>query len=201
MDIKDVIKNRRSIRKYLDEDVPYEDIIEIISYGILAPIAGNISHYYFIIVKDPEKIEKISNASGQEFIKNANTLLIIISDDKKMESLYGEKGKVYAIQDTSAIIENILLVATDKNIGTCWIGSFDEDKVKEILEVPKDKNVHAIITLGYPNENLKQTSRPSLYDIIFFEKWGNKSYKPQFYPLMRNIKGIIDYLRKSFEKF
>ncbi|MGC9133102.1 MAG: nitroreductase family protein [Nanopusillaceae archaeon] len=200
MDIKEVIKNRRSIRKYLKEDIPYEDIIEIISYGILAPNAGNIPHYYFIIIKDPEKIEKISNLSNQEFIKDANTLVVIVSDDKKLEALYGKKGKFYAIQDIAAIVENILLAATDKNIGTCWIGSFDEEKLKELLGIPKDRSIHVLITMGYPDEKPNQPIKPNLNDIIFFEKWGNKLYKPQFYPLMQNIRNIINYLRKSFEK-
>jgi nitroreductase len=200
MELKDVIRNRRSIRKYLDEDISYEDILEMLSLGILAPIAGNISHYYFIIVKDPEKIEKISELVGQDFIKYANTLIVIISDDNKLKSLYGEKGQIFAIQDTAAIAENILLAATDKNIGTCWIGSFDEESIKSLLEIPKDKNIHIIISMGYPNEKPKESIRPNLYDIIFFEKWGNKVYKPQFYPLFKNIKNITDYFKRVFEK-
>jgi hypothetical protein len=54
--------------------------------------------------------------------------------------------------------------------------------------------------MGYPNEKPKESIRPNLYDIISFEKWGNKVYKPQFYPLFKNIKNITDYFKRVFEK-
>ncbi|BBL45768.1 coenzyme F420:L-glutamate ligase [Nanobdella aerobiophila] len=200
MDIEEAIIKRRSFRDYSTDDIPYDDILDIIKKGTLAPIAGNLDHYKFIIIKNPETIEKISSAAKQEFIKKANTLIVIISNDQKMISFYGNKGKEYALQDTAATAENIILYALNKNVGTCWIGNFDEAKIKEILQIPKEYNVHIIITMGYINNTPKETPRKNLNEIVYFEKYGNSLYKPQYYPLMSNIKNIINYLKNVFEK-
>ncbi|MGC9079445.1 MAG: nitroreductase family protein [Nanopusillaceae archaeon] len=200
MDVRDAIKERRSIRKYKKDDIAYEDILEILGLSIYAPNAGNIPHYYFIIVKDPEKIEKISKIADQDFIKDANTIIVIVSDDNKLKYFHGDMGKIYAIQDTAAIAQNILLLATDKNIGSCWIGKFNEDEIKKLLEIPKDYSVHLLITLGYPDEKPPKPNKPNLSEIAFFERWGNKVYKPSYYPLMSNLKQIINYIKRVFEK-
>jgi len=193
MGVIDLIKDRRSIRNYVKGDIPYEDIIEMIDAARWAPSSGNLQNWYFIIIKNREKIEKISLAANQEFIKNSNAIIIVCSNDKIVESIYGDRGKVYSIQNTAAAIQNILLVATEKGIGTCWIGAFDEEKVKEIAKIPKDISVHAIITLGYYSNKPTPPKRKNLEDITFFEEWGNKTYKPSLYPIM-------DYLKEEINK-
>lgn len=195
MSIIEIIKNRRSIRKYKKEDIPYEKILGILEAARWAPSSGNLQNWYFIIVKDPEKREKISEIADQEFIKNAPVLIVVCSDTESVKYYYGEKGKIYAIQNIAAAIQNILLKAYEDGYGTCWIGSFDEDKIKELLGVPKNIEVHAIITLGIPDESPASNRKP-LAESIFFEKWGNKIYKPELYPLMDTMKDIIRYLKE-----
>lgn len=182
-----MIKDRRSIREYIKRDIPYEDILEIIDAARWAPSSGNLQNWYFIIIKNKESINKIAEATGQEFVKNANTIIVVCSDDKLVENIYGERGKFYAIQNVAAAIQNMLLAATEKGIGTCWVGAFDENKVKEVAQIPKDMSVHAIITLGYYSKKPDIPKRKNLEEIVFFEKWGNRVYKPSLYPLIENL--------------
>jgi len=191
MGILDLIKTRRSIRKYKSQDIPYEKILEILEAGIWAPSSGNLQNWYFIIVKDPEKRRKIMELSyGQGFILEAPVLIVICSDTNLVTSIYGEVGKMYAIQNTAAAIQNIMLAAWEKGYGTCWVGAFNEKEIKKILEIPDDIEIHAIITLGVPDENPKPPKRIGLYEKVFFERWGNKLYKTVLYPIIEKLEGI-----------
>jgi len=196
MGVIDLIKDRRSIREYVEKDISYEDILEIIEAARWAPSSGNLQNWYFVIVKNKDTIEKIAKATGQEFVRNSNTIIVVCSDDQLVESVYGDRGKMYAIQNVAAAIQNMLLVATEKGIGTCWIGAFDEDTVKNIIEAPKDINIHAIITLGYYSKKPEAPKRKGLDEIVFFEKWGNKTYKPSLYPIIDWLKGELNKLKK-----
>ena len=197
MGIIEIIKSRRSIRKYKPDDIPYEIIIELIDAARWAPSSGNLQNWYFIIVKDPEKKNKLcESAFGQRFVREAPVVIAVCSDPRKVEYIYGERGKkLYSIQNVAAAIENLLLAATEKGLGTCWVGAFKEDEVKKVLEVPEYIEIHALITLGYPDESPK-SSRRDLTEIIFFEKWKNTTYAPELYPLMDYIQSLIDRFRK-----
>ncbi len=197
MGIIELIKDRRSIREYVnDRDINYEDILEIIEAARWAPSSGNLQNWYFIIIKDKEKIKQIAIAAKQEFIKDSAAVIIVCSDDKLVENIYGNRGKMYAIQNVAASIQNMLLVATEKGIGTCWIGAFDEEKVREIASIPNNINIHAIITLGYYNNKPPAPERKPLEDIVFFEKWGNKKYKAPLYPIIDRIKSELDKITR-----
>ncbi|MEM1684773.1 MAG: nitroreductase family protein [Nanopusillaceae archaeon] len=195
MGLIDLIKQRRSIRNYENIDVPYEKIIELLEAAIWAPSSGNLQNWYFIIIKNRDKINKIAEFSDQEFIKKASAIIVVCSNDEIVEKIYGERGKLYAIQNTAAAIQNILLLATEKNLGTCWIGAFDENKVKELLKIPKNISVHALITVGIPRENPKPPERKKLSEILFFEEWKNRIYRPSLYPLIDTLNNLLKEIK------
>ncbi|MEM5820994.1 MAG: nitroreductase family protein [Candidatus Aenigmatarchaeota archaeon] len=195
MGLIDLIKQRRSIRNYENIDVPYEKIIELLEAAIWAPSSGNLQNWYFIIIKNRDKINKIAEFSDQEFIKKASAIIVVCSNDEIVEKIYGERGKLYAIQNTAAAIQNILLLATEKNLGTCWIGAFDENKVKELLKIPKNISVHALITVGISRENPKPPERKKLSEILFFEEWKNRIYRPSLYPLIDTLNNLLKEIK------
>ncbi|MEM4460571.1 MAG: nitroreductase family protein [Nanopusillaceae archaeon] len=195
MGLIDLIKQRRSIRNYENIDVPYEKIIELLEAAIWAPSSGNLQNWYFIIIKNRDKINKIAEFSDQEFIKKVSAIIVVCSNDEIVEKIYGERGKLYAIQNTAAAIQNILLLATEKNLGTCWIGAFDENKVKELLKIPKNISVHALITVGIPRENPKPPERKKLSEILFFEEWKNRIYRPSLYPLIDTLNNLLKEIK------
>ena len=158
----EIIKKRRSIRKYKTDPIPQEIIDELIEALIGAPSAGNLQarKFYFIFDK-ALKIEITEAAYNQDFISEAPLVIVGCVDENKIKR-YGERGEnLYGICDVSASIQNLMLVATEKGLGTCWVGGFDENKIKEILNLPTHLRPIVIVPVGYPAENTKPPKRIS----------------------------------------
>jgi len=158
--ILEILKKRRSIRKFKEKEIPKENIEKLISALILAPSAGNLQSRKFYFVFNKEIREKLKEAAfNQEFIAQAPLVIVALSD-KRIFLRYGERGvNLYSICDVSASIENLLLVATELGLGTCWVGAFDERKVSQILNLPQYLRPVCLVPVGYPQE---YPSPPSL---------------------------------------
>ncbi|NIO19731.1 MAG: nitroreductase family protein [Candidatus Aenigmarchaeota archaeon] len=171
MELEEAIRNRRSIRSYKDRSVEDEKIEKILDAAHWAPSAGNLQSVEYIVVKDRETKEKLSSVSfGQAQPKKAPVNIVVCVNFPKI-SHYGERGVgLYSIQESGACIQNLMLMAHSLGLGTCWIGAFDEERAKEILEVPENVRVVGIITVGYPDESPK-SSRRDLKDIVFQERY------------------------------
>lgn len=169
MILKEILE-RYSVRKYQDKDVPQELILECLEAARLAPSANNKQPWKFIIVKDLEKRKKIGEpTTWAKFIKDAPVLIVgcITEPSFKMGRWYDS-----SILDIGIAMEHIALQATHLGLGTCWIGDFDEKLVKEVLEIPENIRVAALMTLGYPLENkIPEKRRKKLEEIISFEKY------------------------------
>jgi len=172
MDIMEGIRNRRSIRSYLDRSVEEEKIEKILDAAHWAPSAGNLQSVEYVVVRDKETREKLSEISyGQAQPKEAPVNIVVCCNLSKIEH-YGERGKsLYSIQESGACIQNLMLTAHSLDLGTCWIGAFDEERAKEILGMPDHVRPVGIITVGYPDEN-PESSRRDLKEIVFKERYG-----------------------------
>jgi nitroreductase len=154
MEPLEAILKRRSIRKFKKTKIPKEKIEKLKEALIWAPSAGNLQARKFYFVFN-EKIKKdLSKAAlNQMFIASAPLVVVCCCDLEKI-SPYGERGKnLYTICDVCAAIENLMIVATAENLGTCWVGAFDENRVSQILNLPKNERPIAIIPVGFPDEN------------------------------------------------
>ena len=169
MDLEKIIKTRRSIRKYVDKPIEDWKILKILEAGIWAPSAGNVQPWRFYVIKNPEIKHKLFQASyNQPQVLEANVLIVVCVDLEEEYKHYGNRGiELYCIQDSAAAIQNMLLMAHYLGIGSCWIGAFDEEFVKTILNLPKNYRPVAIITLGYPNEK-PESWRKNLKDVVTF---------------------------------
>ena len=172
MDIKDAIINRRSVRSFTNKKIDINVVKDIIKIAHLAPSAGNLQARDFIIVEDQKLKEKLSIASlNQAFISEAPMSIVVCANLKRIES-YGSRGKeLYCIQDSAAAIEHILLLATSYELGTCWVGAFNEKEVSNILRLPSYIRPMAIIPIGYPNKNPAFTSRLDGKKLIHYNYW------------------------------
>lgn len=167
MDVLEAIKKRRSIRKFLPKEIDEAILKEMLTCAILAPSEGNLQPWKFYIVKNRNIKEKLASAAlRQRFVYEAPVCIVVCADLKKT-SPYGERGKtLYCIQSTAAAIQNIMLYATSKGLGTCWVGAFDERKVSEILSLPSHLRPVALIPVGYPAENPSMPPRYPLGEVI-----------------------------------
>lgn len=182
METLECIRTRRSVREYEDKDVPNDLIGIILKAATLAPSAGNLQPWEFIVVKDKEKREELYEASYyQEQVRDAPVVIVVCADLDKASSRYGHRGRtLYCIQDTAAAIQNMLLAAHDIGLGTCWVGAFDEERVKLIVKLPENLRPVALITLGYPGERPKMPKRLPVSGVSWLDEYGKVfGYEPQ----------------------
>jgi nitroreductase len=172
MELKKAIKNRCSIRSFSKKELPAKIINEIIYYANLAPSAGNLQARDFVIINDKIVKEKLSAASlDQKFIVEAPICIIVCTNTKRIFS-YGQRGKeLYCIQDASAAVEHILLMALEYGLDTCWVGAFDENMVSKILKLPSYVRPVAIIPIGYANEQKKASERMHIDELTHHNQW------------------------------
>lgn len=151
MKILDAVKDRRSIRKFLNREISDEVIDKLKEALIWAPSAGNLQARKFYFVFDRTLKEKLASAAlNQHFIAKA-PLAIIACTDSHIKLHYGERGiKLYAIQDVAASIMGMMLVAHEMGLGSVWVGAFNEKEVSEILNLPENLRPVAIVPVGYP---------------------------------------------------
>jgi nitroreductase len=171
MDIFEVIEKRRSIRKYKNTPIPHEKLMKVLNAARLAPSAKNYQPWKFIIVNDNEIKQKLVVACrGQKFIAEAP--VVIVACGLESQTWKGLGGNRYSLDvDVAIAVDHLTLAACAEGLGTCWIGAFNEDEVKKILEVPKDVRIVALIPLGYPDEEKTTYTRKSIDEIISYNKW------------------------------
>lgn len=176
MDISECIKNRRSIRKYLNTEIPKDKIGMIIEAGLMAPSSGNIQNWNFTVIKDPEKREKLADACLQQhWMTQAPVHIIVCGVEDIAKQFYGLRGeKLYTIQNCSACIQNMLLMAHSLGLGSCWIGAFDEGMIKNIAGIPDNARPQAIITIGIADEKPEPPKREALYNFYYLENYMNR---------------------------
>ncbi len=151
MDILKAVKERRSIRDFQKRNIPREVIDKLIDALIWAPSAGNLQSRKFYFIEEKKLKEQIVSAAlGQSFIAEA-PLAIIACTDNMISGRYGDRGvNLYAIEDVAASIMGMMLVAYENGLGSVWVGAFREDRVIEILDIPKNLRPIAIVPVGYP---------------------------------------------------
>jgi nitroreductase len=157
MAILDVIRQRRSIRHFLDRPVEREKIMTCLEAARLAPSACNAQPWRFIVVDDKQLKDRLCDAafggiySMNSFCKRAPVIVVVVSEKSKFLTMIGGlfRGTQYYLLDIGIAGEHFVLQAEELGLGTCWIGWFNERAVKSVLKVPKDKKVDILIALGY----------------------------------------------------
>ncbi|GFN36278.1 nitroreductase family protein [Tepidimicrobium xylanilyticum] len=168
MNVLTAIKGRRSIRKYKDKPVEEEKLLRVLEAARLSPSARNGQDWKFIVVRDLEIRKKLTEAIGQPFVGEAP--IIIVSCGTNPEAIMRGGQPRYTV-DLSIATAYMILEACEQGLGTCWLGSYDEDKVKEVLGIPKEIRVVAITPLGYPDESPDPKPRKELDEIISYDKY------------------------------
>jgi nitroreductase len=176
------IISRRSIRKYIDnKQVEEEKIIELIESARLAPSGSNTQPWHFIIVKSDSGRQKLSEVShNQKWMMSAPVFIVCVADIRcrinedvelslNENSPGGELKQI--IRDTAIAVEHMVLSAEKLGLGTCWVAWFTQEEIRPVLNIPSDKYVVGIITLGYSDESPKARPRKSLKDIVHYENW------------------------------
>ncbi len=174
MDAYAAIEQRWGCRKYTDKPVDREMLGLILDAGRLAPSAGNLQDRSFIVIKKDQTKTAIAQACGnQTWMQSTPVIIAIISENQKLGKFFGTKGeKVYSVQDTSFSVENMLLEATNLGLGCSLVVGFTEEQLNDVLKIKAPAQIHALVTIGYPAENVKQSSKYELGKFVYFEEYG-----------------------------
>lgn len=169
MEFKQVILNRRSIRKFKNDLVPKDIILSLVEAGYNAPSACNKKPFRIYVITNKEIKEKV-RLSGL-FTRMISPLIIVVAGDLK--KALPKDLKEYWIQDASAVTENILLCATSLGLGTCWNGVYPQkivmEKVQKALSLEEYIIPLSIIHVGYPDEEKKPNSGFDEKKVFFIE--------------------------------
>ncbi|PKM45558.1 MAG: nitroreductase family protein [Firmicutes bacterium HGW-Firmicutes-8] len=167
-DVIDAILGRRSVRSFKTDPVPRATMGRIIDAARWAPSAGNVQPWqFFVVYNDGKKQELAAAASNQTFVSQAPVVIVVCVKPEMCGARYRERGrKLYAIQDSAAAVQNILLSAFGYGLGSCWVGAFDETLVMEALELPSGTIPVALIPVGYPAEEPVPPARRPVEEIV-----------------------------------
>lgn len=169
MDVLSAIQGRRSIRHYSSQPIEEEKLNKVLEAARLSPSANNRQAWKFIVVRDQAKRGQLAEAAGgQIFIGHAPVILVCCGTEPDHVMMCGQHR--YSI-DLSIATAYMILEAYDQGLGTCWLGRFDETRVKEILGIPANLRVVAMTPLGYPAENPPVRPRKDLTEIVCFDKY------------------------------
>jgi len=201
--ILDIIKKRRTTKKYLKINVEFEKINNIIDAGMWAPSSGNVQPWKFILVQNKEKKEEIEKAAfHQEWLSSAPVLLVVCANVDKTKRYYGVRGeRLYVVQDCAAAIENMLLEATSLGLGSAWVGAFDEGELKRCLDIPDDIRPQAILAFGYSDGEMVVPSKKEISACLYFEKYGEKEIKRKgLFPVGEHFKSAGKTVKQKVEE-
>lgn len=175
MDVEECIKTRRSIRKFLDIEVPKDKIVKILEAGRMAPTAGNLQNHEVIIVTNKNSRRAIAEACLQQYwIANAPVILVVVAEHEVQRMHYGKRGEMYSIQSAANVAMNMMLMANDLGVSSCWVGAFDDEMMRRALGIPGKVTAMTVIPLGYADEQVPIPPRKNFYSSIWLESYGNQ---------------------------
>jgi nitroreductase len=151
MEVFEAIRKRHSVRSYLPDEILIGKLVKILEAARLAPSAGNIQPWHFIVVTDQQKRKKLSKGRFAKFLVESPVVLVGCGDKKASPNWH--------VVDTAIAMQNMVLAATSEGLGTCWIGSFNENQVKKLLSIPERLAVIALLALGYRRETVDWTGK------------------------------------------
>jgi nitroreductase len=152
MDFYDVVRTRRSVRKYSDRAIPEEVLTRVLEATRVAPSGSNRQPTRLILVNDPAvKEQLVALCHNQAFVATAP--IIVVACGRDLNYNRGEwMGRGAILVDTSIVVDHLTLAARAEGLGTCWIGSFNGPALKQFFSLPDDIDVCAVTPLGYPAE-------------------------------------------------
>ena len=168
MEFLEVVRNRRSTRAFLDQPVEEEKIQQILEACNAAPSAGNLQAYEIYLVRDEATRQALAQAAhDQEFIAQAQVVLVFTAHPGRSQPRYGERGeRLYASQDATIACTFAMLTARSLGLGSVWVGAFNDGAVHKVIGVEKGELPVAVLPIGYPTEWPGARPRRSLEDLV-----------------------------------
>lgn len=167
METMEAIRTRKSIREYQDKPVPQDKLNVVLEAARLAPSGANRQEMKFVVVTDAGLRRKLSEASGgQKHVASAPVVIAAVATDPERVMVCGVPA--YPV-DVAIAVDHMTLAAWDVGLGTCWIGAFQQDRVREVLKIPSSCRVVSLLTLGFPAEGGRPKMRKALEELVCYD--------------------------------
>lgn len=182
-DYFELVRSRRSIRRYKDKAVEPEKIKRILEAVRLAPSSSNSQPWHVVVVRDRVKITALSKAApvGSRFViswlVSAPLVFILVVHRKLTHRVAKGFGHFNLWLDAGIAGQHLVLAAHALGLGTCWIGWFSGKRIREMVKLPRNYEVAALIPCGYPDEQPAARQRKSLDEIYSVERFDNSMKK------------------------
>lgn len=184
MNFLDLVKKRQSVRRYLSKEIETDKLQRCIEAARLAPSASNSQPWSFIIVDDPELKDKVAKLTFDQvitfnkFVVQAPVLVIFIIEKPKIVTRIGSfiKKIEYPKIDIGITSQNFCMQATEEGLGTCMLGWFKEAPIKKLLNIPTNKKIGLIVSVGYSPEDYRQRekSRKNYEEVVRYNDYNIK---------------------------
>jgi len=166
----EVLSQRRSIHRFRPRAVEADKLQALLDAAAAAPSAGNLQAYEIVVLANPDAPTRRALAEAalhQELFESAPTLLIFCADAERSRSEYGERGaSLFAVQDATLAAAYAQLAATALDLGSCWVGAFDEDRMRTLLRLPPGLRPVAVIAIGHAAEQPARPPHRSIKDLV-----------------------------------
>jgi nitroreductase len=167
VELKEAIKKRQSIRDYEDKPVPEEKLLKVLEAARLAPSASNRQKWKFVVVREANRRRQLAQAAGgQTHVARAPVVIAAVALMPEYVMQCGVPA--YAV-DLAIAVNHMTLTAVDEGLGTCWIGAFSQEEARNILKVPENYLIVALLPLGFTKQMGEMKMRKSLDEIVCYE--------------------------------
>ena len=168
MNVFEAISKRYSCRNYIDKPIEKEKLARIFEAARLAPSAKNLQDWRFVVVTDKDKRTQVAHAAYEQmFLAQAAAIVVACSNSDHIMRC----GQPVNAIDVAIALEHIALQAVEAGLATCWIGSFEPEKVRQILGIPQNIAIIELMSLGYPADAPRPPKREPLTSIMCCNQW------------------------------
>jgi nitroreductase len=163
------IKKRFSVRKFTVQKIEQEKMDEVLEAARMAPSARNIQPWKFVVITDAEKREKLTEVcKGQTFVSQATATIAVCVNNLDYKMTCGFRG---AVIDAAIAGEHIALQAAELGLGSCWIGAFHQDKLRQLIDLPAEYEAVALLPIGYPDTNKGNRNLKDKQEVISYNSF------------------------------
>ncbi|HHY35890.1 MAG TPA: nitroreductase family protein [Firmicutes bacterium] len=164
-----MIRTRRSIRRFSDQEVPDDVLKQVVEAATWAPSSHNKQTWEFIVTRDKDKLAALSERRFSRFLKGCPAAIVVLAPEHR-----SPRAQFLFTQNAAAATENLLLAARALGLATCWIGDFDDKQVHDLFQVPPEYRTMAVVAVGYPQteEDFRDPfGRRPLEEVLHWEKF------------------------------
>ena len=177
----DLVRTRQSVRKYLPQAIEKEKLEQCLEAARLAPSASNGQPWRFIVINEPGLLKELAELtygplkSFNTFVNEDPVVIAIVLEKMKVVTRIGAnlKDREFALIDIGITAEHLCLQAAEEGLGTCMLGWFDEDSIKQLLHIPAEKRIALLITVGYCPKDypIRQKQRKRIDQIVSYNNY------------------------------